>query len=175
MIKDLQALVEPQVRIDWRASFLAFCEAHGRPVATHHDEQGRAGRLVFPDGWTHSPTDHKGPAWPPPENPAALLGLLYSYWVKRRGIVREEAFKAQARYDLVSQAQAQSSVPLQQVVTSWDPELKKLVTKRGPLDLEGPRMRLEWCLRDLVYAEEELAALRIRAKAIRGGKEDAVA
>ena len=59
-------------RIDWRAYFRRFCELHGEPM--EHE-----GRLLFPDAWTYSLTDHAGPEWEPPADPARVKAMRLAY------------------------------------------------------------------------------------------------
>ena len=83
--RDAGTLGPPEVnfRLSWRDYFLGFCGAHGEPVQA-------MGRLLFPDGWSYSSTDYKGPEWPPPAGAEQLAELLRAYWDGRLAEVERQ-------------------------------------------------------------------------------------
>lgn len=68
---------ELNLRVDWRAYWHAFMAEHGEP-------EEWSGRCWFPDGWSYSAFDHRGPEWPPPVDPEELRQVQIKYWTQRR-------------------------------------------------------------------------------------------
>lgn len=164
LLRQIRGAKVPVVRINWRMYFRDFCQQHGPPL-TH------GGRLLFPDGWTYSATDWKGPEWAPPEDPIALAMLVRRYWKLRRVAVLEAL--TQARLTLASCVEAQSarSATLQQIIKYMDPDTGRLTTVERPLDLEGMEQRVESLRLELMQAEEHIVEENCRLKLLRMGDE----
>ena len=136
-------------KLDWRAYFRAFCEAHGGDPVAH------GGRLLFQDGWQYSSTDHAGPEWPPPEDPNKLLALRRFYWQRRRQIVEAEWRKLWEAVRGLEELQGHKSAPLQSQAGREGGERRAA----GPLDLAGLKARLSWLQDDVGWCEQKLAEL----------------
>jgi len=143
-------LPDAPMDLDWRAYFRSFCELHGEPLE-------HRGRLIFPDGWSYSATDYRGPEWPPPEG-ESLGRLLRSYWELRRAEVRRQLQLSQAQLESAEAQQRVRSAPLQRKVKVRG-EDGKLGWTSGTLDLEAARMRIDFLAGDLARCDEQLAAL----------------
>lgn len=111
-LKTAKPVAAPRVRLDWRAYFARFCEAHGNNPVEH------GGRLLFADGWRYSMTDHAGPEWPPPSG-ADFKELQRAYWNKRLALVEVERGRLQRTIGELQQLQDQRRVPLQQRTIVW--------------------------------------------------------
>lgn len=136
--------------LDWRAYFRTFCERHGRFPLMH------MGRLLFPDGWQYSATDHAGPEWRPPEDRAELLKLMRIYWYLRRKAVRRTLPAARAWLDQLGEMAATHDMPILQKVTTWDPDAGEHGQARSdtrPVDVEAARQKVAWLERDLLVCE----------------------
>ncbi len=141
-----------KVQIDWRGTYKNFKEQHGGDPVLYK------GRLVFRDGWQHSASDYKGPEYSPPTDPAALNELKCAYWRTRLGVIREELYELQRRYNDLKQVQASRSGMLQQRYVTWDEEGKRSV-EVGDLDFEAIKGRLDWLRSDVEQCEEQLRSL----------------
>ena len=142
-----------QFRLDWRAYFRAFSEAHGGDPVEH------GGRLLFADGWQYSSTDHAGPEWPAPEDEQELRRLQTYYWNRRLWIVRTERNKLYEKLKGLEELQGTKSVALQTVARQPD-EAGRSSVKRGPLDLAGMQARLAWLKADVQWCESQLEGIR---------------
>ena len=140
----------PRIRIDWRAYFESFREAHGRFPLLYK------GRLLFPDGWTYSSTDHRGPEWPPPEDDEGLLALVITYWRLRRDAVKKELIVARDRLATLEELLRTKHLPLIQSTSMVDQETGRTRTSSKPLDAEGARHRVLWLEDDLKECNLEL-------------------
>jgi len=141
------------VELDWDTYFKEFCNFHGDPIR-------HRGRLLFPDGWTYSMTDKAGPEWPPPTDPEELRSLLYKYWLVRLRMVKEEYhWLHRMVYDL-EEAQRRHSLPLQQVLVSYNEEDGLYHRSVKPLELKDfQEGRLEWLAQDVKDCEAKLREL----------------
>ena len=142
-----------RVDLDWRAYFYRFAEEHGgNPVEID-------GRQVFPDGWSYSTTDYRGPEWSSPLEPA-LTQLLIRYWTERYEIVWDElkALKL-AREDIVQQS-IYRSVPLQRKVKVLDEVSGKVQRTAEDVTTVVHDERIKWLEGDLEYCQEQLNRLK---------------
>jgi hypothetical protein len=140
----------PRVTLDWRAYFRAFCEKHGRFPLLYR------GRLLFPDAWQYSATDHAGPEWPPPDDKAERVRLMRAYWKLRRNAVRKTLPAARARLDHLQELVATHDLPVLQRVTTWDPgagDGGAPVSRVTEVDLEAARQHVAWLERDLLVCD----------------------
>lgn len=149
------------VRIDWKATFYAFCEAHGGLPVKH------AGRLLFPDGWGYA-LDYRGPEYPPPRdaegNPdeEALLHLRIAYCREKRRLLR---FEVAHFGDLVSSfddMQKGRSVRIQSMRKTDDMGATgnpQWASGDAEDEISLIRSRLKWARSELVTCEKELEAL----------------
>lgn len=138
-------------RLDWRAYFEAFCEAHGKwPVMWGH-------RLLFQDGWTYAATSHQGPEWPPPSDKFQLQALKRIYWTRRRMIVSAELEELRETLTDWRQAQAMRAVPLKQSRVEKDEEGRRVVVE--DLDFKGMQLRIDWLRKDVEECDEKLKGL----------------
>lgn len=140
------------VELDWVGYFRAFSDAHGGSPLLHQ------GRLLFPDGWRYSSSDHAGPEWPPPEDRDARRGLLLAYWTRRKGIVHAEHLRLKDDLEHLRGMQALRRVPLHVVRRERTEDGWKTVSE--PMDLAPLEGRLAWLADDLVECDKVLAALR---------------
>lgn len=141
-----------KIKLDWRAYFRAFCEAHGKEPVLFN------GRLLFSDGWQYSSTDYRGPEWKPEDDEREYL--IRNYWERRLEIVTDEALVLQRTYEDLRTSSAGRSIPLYQSVVYSDEG--KQVRESVPLDLEAIEGRLAWlqedrqeCLRKLREVSHE--------------------
>jgi hypothetical protein len=141
-----------KVKLDWRAYFRAFCDAHGDPVKS-------GGRMLFADGWTYSASSHAGPEWPPPADPRIAGKLRQRYWRLRREMVRGEMLEVGGRLEWLRGMAAAKSAPLKQRVyyrTENDAGELAVVSEVKNLDLSGLEERLKWLRKSLAEADEKL-------------------
>lgn len=158
MRKPKQTEQRVQLRIDWRAYYREFCDAHGGIPVEH------GGRQLFEDGWTYSLTDYRGPEWPPPADARELLALKIEYWNIRLKAVLAQRDRLAVLLRDVEQLMLRRSCPLQQRVTYVD-EAGKRQTQTGPLDVEPLRARHELFCDDVAYCEDKLNQLRAEQRA----------
>ena len=128
-----------KIKLDWRAYFEGFCEQHGKPV-------NHAGRLLFPDGWTYSRTDHRGPEWSPPTDPVHLEELRQAYWRARLERAESDLGDVSRLCENLSEMARDRSAPLKTGVRVFDEESGRY--RRGVSDV------------DLSALEDEVAMLR---------------
>lgn len=140
---------EQEVELDWPAYFQKFCEKHGEPVPYR-------GRLLFPDGFMYSATDHAGPEYFPDDN--ELPRLKRAYWVTRLRMVRAEARALTQSIDSYLSAQSSRSVPLQQTVVYRDSE-DRTRYETTEVDELAMRERLRWLIDDIRECREQLAGV----------------
>lgn len=143
--------------LDWVAYFRAFCEAHGAPVLW-------GGRLLFADGWTYSSTDHAGPEWPPPADPALLRQAQKDYWRRRHQVSNAQMHDLAQELFSLEELQRGKSLPILQSQTAVGPSGAVTFDER-PVDFEAMRQRLTWleddvreCLQHLEELSDEPAA-----------------
>lgn len=141
------------IRVDWRATFLAFVDLHGPPVRW-------GGRLLFRDGWSHAAADYRGPQWPPPQEPRELHRLKLEYQRERRRVLRMEldwlggilgAFEEMARL---------RSGPIVLMQDRKGPEESRVDANEK---LRGARDRLRDTARELKECEAEIERLEAPA------------
>lgn len=129
----------PRIRLDWRAYFRSFVEAHGEPI-----RWGK--RLIFPDGWAYAALDHKGPEWPPPENPNDLRRLQKKYWDLRLAMIQSQRQRLEGDLRALDEMQRARRIPLQErflyVEETADGPVARYETR--PLDLSAMTERLVW-------------------------------
>lgn len=116
-----------KIQLDWKAYFEGFCEQHGKPV-------NHGGRLLFPDGWTYSRTDHKGPEWPPPTDPTRLEELRQAYWKARLEKAEQDWESVNRVYQNLSEMSRNRSVSLKIGVRVFDEETNGY--RRGVSDVD---------------------------------------
>lgn len=153
----------PQMRMDWKAYYLAFCEAHGGfPM------QDR-GRLLFPDGWTYSSTSYIGPEWGPPEDRQEFLELVQRYWRLRRVLVKNELSYRKQVLEGLQEMSHTRSVPLQSVITIKTGELGQETSEtiKGAVDLDSMRYNLQEVVKDLDICEEHIRTLTIELRLLK--------
>lgn len=129
----------PRIRLDWRAYFRSFVEAHGEPI-----RWGK--RLIFPDGWMYHATDYKGPEWAPPENPDNLRALQRKYWDLRLAMIQSQRQRLEGDLRALDEMQRARAIPLQErflyVEETADGPVQRYETR--PLDLTAMTERLVW-------------------------------
>lgn len=97
------------IRIDWRATFMEFCQVHGGlPVRFE-------GRLLFADGWQHG-MDYRGPEYPPPKDPVRLRNLQLAYQRGKRLALKREIDWLEGIVGTFDEAQRLRSAPIQRAV-----------------------------------------------------------
>jgi hypothetical protein len=148
----IQALLPKPAKItlDWRAYFLTFCEKHGRNPIQYR------GRLLFMDGWMYSATAYEGPEWPPPVLESESKALIREYWLRRKAIISAERSALAKEIRDLEVAQETHSAALQQIVIYYDPDIKKLRSRRGPLDIGVLRQRMILLEQDVLNCAEHL-------------------
>lgn len=153
--EDVSRLLSPSratPNLDWRAYYLKFQERHGDPVTL-------GGRLVFPDGWSYSSTDHAGPEWPPPEDAKELNSLLQDYWTRRLVLVKAEYLQLSYDLRLLKQIAETRDAPLQHVVSIAD-DNGAVRTQTMDLDFGLLETHVRHLGMDLERCQDELANLR---------------
>jgi len=147
------------IRIDWKAYFVRFCQEHGDPVQYSLD------KLLFPDGWMYGGVDYSGPEWKPP-NKGQEMFLKRTYWEIRLKLVKNNLFPLEVRLHRLEETQAIRSVPLQQqiLISQYSEEKGRptLSVERSDLDFEAYRERIDWLRKDMAICQQELAALTER-------------
>ena len=98
-----------KVRLNWKAYFDAFSEAHGGDPVLNE------GRLLFRDGWTYACSSYAGPEWPP-ETKEDELRLRECYWRRRLNIVLGIRTNLAAQLDHLRNLQSTRKVKLKQVL-----------------------------------------------------------
>lgn len=140
-----QAGTAPRVIIDWQEYFRRFCEVHGKFPLMYK------GRLLFPDGWTYSATDHAGPEWPPPDDEGRRNELRRNYWKLRLFAVKKELALARDWLRQCEELIATRSVtPAQRTQFVGEDRTGRAVlqTQVADLDVDGARQRVDWLERD---------------------------
>lgn len=133
----------PRVRIDWEDYFKCFCEKHGRfPLLW-------ANKLLFPDAWTYSATDHAGPEWPPPEDEVERIKLKRIYWKLRLNAVRRDLPETKERVRQLTELLAVRDLTPRQRVTTVDEDTGKVNIELTDIDVGAAAMRLRWLEQDL--------------------------
>ncbi|MFA5056518.1 MAG: hypothetical protein WC485_00255 [Opitutaceae bacterium] len=140
-----------KIRLDWRAYFLRFCQAHGEPVM-------HAGRLLFSDGWQYSATDYAGPEWPPAESPSELATRKHAYWSIRHENARQRLLYAERRLTGLQRWQDAKSLPLQQAFRQSD-EAGMAHTVSTDIDLDTLTQQVELFRQELHDCESALTEL----------------
>jgi hypothetical protein len=135
-------------KIDWEEYFQEFRRVHGLFPLVHK------GRLLFPDGWTYSMTDYRGPEWPPPDDEVELRRLCLSYWYLRRKAIRRDLKIEQWRLDDVRALVGSRSCKLQQSTMYFDQESRRIVKTKLPLDVTQFEGRVAWLETALAECEE---------------------
>ena len=149
-----------RIELDWRATFAAFCSAHGNNPVEH------GGRLLFADGWTHSASSYRGPQFPPPANPDELAELQRAYWQKRLATVEAMRAELQARLQDLEQLQKVLGSPLMAKVRyQTEDDEGRLVTVRGtaPVDTKAHEERLRGLALDVAHCWKMLNELKREA------------
>lgn len=142
----------PQIRIDWKAYFKAFCEAHGDPILYK-------GRLLFPDGYQYSATDYAGPEYPPEESLERAYRIVY--YRERRKLLRERESALIRRLEALERLQSALSVPLQYSWTDRDETTGKIMRGTQSLDFDIQlREPIEDVRADMKRCEEMLRELK---------------
>ena len=136
------------VRLDWRAYFLEFLEAHGNNPVEHQ------GRLLFADGWSYSSTDYAGPETPPPDNVIELADLQRVYWTKRRELVRREL----ARLRPLANLQRSRALPLKHRIGCFVEDAGRMKLKTSTADL-AVNEQVELLEADLEHSRTKLDEL----------------
>lgn len=154
-------LAPPLPRIDWRQYFLDFCEVHGK-VPMELD-----GKLVFSDGWSYSCNDHRGPEYPPPEEPKELQQLLLRYWHRRRTAVELELRKARIALETAENAVANRSAQLTVYSQIRDPESGRIMVSRAPLNIDDYRGRVEWLEADAKICDDAMRGCILELRLLR--------
>lgn len=154
-----------KLRLDWRAYFQGFCEQHGKPV-------NWKGRLLFPDGWTYSRTEYKGPEWPPPKDKVELAEMREEYWQLRLQKAEDDLKEVKRLYENLKEQQESRSAPLKYGTRYYDEENQGY--RRGTADVSLPAVQdevtileeeLKECQRQLTTASE-----RVRPKSNKGSR-----
>jgi hypothetical protein len=142
--------------LDWRSYYISFRKLHGdHPVIFR-------GRQLFPDGWTYSQKDYRGPEWPPPSKPEELLELQLFYWRRRRAIISQELGHTKSTMDSLVQLQSGRSAPLHHraKIIYTDPEGEEVVViRKQPLSMDWFKGRLMWLTHDLDNCNQQLKTL----------------
>lgn len=99
---------------DWKAYFINFCAINGGDPIEYN------GRWLFRTGWTYAFKDHKGPEWPPPEDPKELRKLQVYYWNQREKQLVNIRKKLVTRYHSLKQFSKIKSIPLQVKTKVWN-------------------------------------------------------
>lgn len=123
-----------KIKLDWRSYFEGFCELHGKPV-------DYKGRLLFPDGWTYSRTEHQGPEYPPPTDKRHLQELKRDYWQARMDKSELDLKDAERLLGTLTGQQQMRSAPLKTGVRVFDEESGRY--RRGVSDVSLPSLREE--------------------------------
>lgn len=139
------------VELDWGAYYKAFCQKHGEPVPFK-------GRLLFPDGWQYSSTDHRGPEWQPPQD-FELRNLRLSYWVIRRREVKGIRDDCLATIMHLRELMSVRDVPLQQTVII-EGEDGERQARTVDFSLDALESRLAWCEADLQDCERTIEEIK---------------
>lgn len=147
----------PRVRLDWRAYFVRFCEAHGNNPVEH------GGRLLFADGWRYSSTDHAGPEWGPPSS-EELKKLQRAYWEARLVLVERERGRLQATIIELEGLQSQRRVPLQQRTFAWSDDFaedghRMATISSSDVQLMPLQQRLKLLIADVAHCGKMLKEL----------------
>jgi hypothetical protein len=150
-----------QVAVDWPQLFKDFCELHGEPVVV----PGKDLRLLFADGWVHA-CDHRGPIWPPPDDPFALRNLREQYWSLRKGMVVRELNTLENLLDTLGRlgvqrgCHTQGGVPIaMRFVRGVEGGHYRLSEERLRVTGEFQAERLAWLREDLGRCDAELGKL----------------
>lgn len=126
------------LRPDWRAYFLDFCQRHGG------DPVEAEGRLLFRDGWGYAHNNYRGPEYPPPNSLDELARLQLVYWRRRREILVRKRDKLM--YDMESLAQAQqvrsAPIPVKGIQTVQD-DTGRLMLVPTALTVQWQDLKLE--------------------------------
>lgn len=91
--------------IDWVGYYENFRDKHGEPVSYQ-------GRILFPDGWTYSATDFKGPEYPPPEDKLQLWEMQKAYWIIRKAMLLVEFSDLKVKAECIVELQSVKDAPL---------------------------------------------------------------
>lgn len=150
MKERLPAAARYSVRIDSRATFRAFYEEHGGDPVMHGE------RLLFRDGWTHSATDHRGPEWPPPSDPAKALELIAVYWRRRHSVLAAKADDLREAIANLEGTMRTRSSPLMQQRRFRDEETGRVVVSVEPVSIDNLRERLAILVEDAAEAKRFL-------------------
>lgn len=155
-------MAAPRRRIDWAQYFRDFCGVHGRPLA-HPDGE----RVLFPDGWTYSIRSHRGPEWPPPDDPKQRWTLVLTYWrLFRLGVRRELAAAREELAEVVRAARCRSA-PLTVVAIVRDPDTGERTRVSTPLDPADFRARVADLEAQLAAAEKEVLSAELELRLLR--------
>lgn len=143
-------------KLDWATYFQRFCEAHGgNPVEI-------GGKLVLPDGWSYSCTSHKGPEWPPPQDPVARAALIAAYWAERKGIVGDELRLLKETRRGIKELLVARDQPVVKVVGRQEMVDGKVKQHwdRSDLNLDEIDLRIKWLEDDVAHADQMLLELK---------------
>lgn len=152
-----------KIKLDWHAYFQGFCEQHGKPVNWR-------GRLLFPDGWTYSRTEYRGPEWPPPEDEVELAEMRKDYWQLRVQKAEDDLKEVRRLYENLKEQQEVRSAPLKYGTRFYDEESQGF--RRGVSDVNLPAIRdevtlleqeVEECKTQLTTASERVRPWSSRA------------
>lgn len=133
------------IRIDHRATFRAFCDAHGGDPIMHN------GTLLFRDGWRHSATSYRGPEFAPPDDTAERVALIHAYWRRRREVLELRHRDLELAIANLDDAQRASTAPLYERVTYRGDA--GMVTETRPIDVIALREQLDILASDLDEAK----------------------
>ena len=138
-----------RVKLDWREYYKNFKATHGDPVLAFN-------RLLFRDGWMYNAEREEGPEFPPPTETNKLNRLIWTYWNKRRLVVRDELRELQAEVTALRELQSVRSETLQQRVKDPDQGASVIV----PLKVEDLQGRVKWLQEDFDICNSKLEELR---------------
>ncbi len=99
-----------RVRLDWRAYFYKFVEAHGEPVVYNE------GMLLFRDGWRYEIGDYQGPEHEPPVDEDKLQDLRRHYWEILKAKLQGEHADLKRQISMLVEWDMHRDQPLQQRV-----------------------------------------------------------
>ncbi len=142
-----------RIRLDWKAYFFKFIEAHGEPVKYDED------RLLFRDGWQYAIKDYQGPEYAPPDDRNKLRDLKRRYWEILQGKLQCEHDELRGYIDALKRWDTQRDQPLQQriVYESRDEHgVVTLVSEAEDLNVSSLEAKLEGLQYLLKECEEHL-------------------
>lgn len=138
-----------QLVLDWLDYFVEFQKKHGEPVIY-------GGKLLFPDGWTYSATDHSGPEWPPSKDKDELQKYLKAYWITRKSVIQHLAFELNSLIEGIEEVQRCRDIALPVWTIKKSETDERQVFRKSFVDLQDLQSKVTWYNNEIKTCNAEL-------------------